>query len=474
MLSIINANIINEGRIFRGSIKVNGEIITEVAEEDAPFVVEGHIINAEGKYVIPGVIDEHVHFRQAKPELEAEREAVSGNIYTESRAAAAGGITSFFDMPNTNPPTTTQQALETKWDIARNQSAVNYAFFPGATNNNLDFLRTLDSASVPGVKVFMGASTGNMLVDNVSALKEIFSICASKGLPVMTHCEDSSLIAQNTAKARQIYGDDTDVKIHSIIRNEEVCVRSTALALSLAEETGARLLVAHVSTEKELDMIASSHADAKAEVCVSYLMFCQDDYPTLGARIKCNPALKTNTDREALRCALTDGRIWSIATDHAPHLLSRKQGGALKAASGMPSVQFSLPLMLTLTDRSIMNKEDVVRMMCHNPATLFGIEGRGFIRPGYKADIAIVSRLDTPHSITDDEVISLCGWTPYINKDVSWSVDTTICNGQTVFDNCKQNTDNKRFQMDPALPHECNTGICGEKISFNHDSQPSI
>lgn len=474
MLSIINANIINEGRIFRGNIKVNGEIITEVAEEDAPFVVEGHIINAKDKYVIPGVIDEHVHFRQAKPEQGAKRETVSGNIYTESRAAAAGGITSFFDMPNTNPPTITQRALETKWDIARNQSAVNYAFFPGATNDNLDFLRTLDPATVPGVKVFMGASTGNMLVDNASALKEIFSICANKGLPVMTHCEDSAQIARNTDKARQIYGDDPDVRIHSIIRNEEVCVRSTALALSLAEQTGARLLVAHVSTGKELDMIASSHADAKAEVCVSYLMFCQDDYPTLGARIKCNPALKADTDREALRRALADGRIWSIATDHAPHLLSRKQGGALKAASGMPSVQFSLPLMLTLTDQSILNKEDVIRMMCHNPATFFGIEGRGYIRHGYKADIAIVSRLDTPHAITDDEVISLCGWTPYTDKEVSWHVDTTICNGQVAFDNGKQNSGGMCFEMYPAQPHEGDTRNCGEKISFNHDSQPSI
>lgn len=460
MLSIINASIINEGRIFHGNIKVDGDIITEVAEENTPFVAEGQIIDASGKYVMPGVIDEHVHFRQAAIETATSSQTkpadgnstpVAGTMSTESGAAAVGGVTSFFDMPNTVPPTTTTAALEAKWLLGKQKSMVNYAFFPGATNDNLDFIRSLDPATVPGVKVFMGASTGNMLVDNVPVLEEVFSICAQKGLPVMTHCEDSVLIARNTEKARQTYGDNPDVSLHSIIRDEEVCVRSTALALKLAEKTGARLLVAHVSTAKELDMIMSSRADAKAEVCVGYLFFCMDDYPTLSARIKCNPALKTKTDRDTLRRGLTDGRVWSIATDHAPHLLVRKQGGALKAASGMPSVQFSLPLMLTLSDQGILRKEDVVRLMCHHPAEFFGIQKRGFIRRGYKADIAIVSQLAVPHTITDGDVLSLCGWTPYINQKVGWRVDTTICNGRIAGQDSH-----------------------GQAISFHHDSRQAI
>ena len=469
MLSIINATIINEGRIFHGNIKVNGDTITEVAEGDAPFFAEGEVVDAREKYVIPGVIDEHVHFRQASLTDQAAtgKEGVAGNIYTESRAAAAGGVTSFFDMPNTNPPTTTQEALEDKWKVGQRNSAINYAFFPGATNENINFLRSLDASTVPGIKVFMGASTGNMLVDNTSALKEIFSICAEKGLPVMTHCEDQSLITQNTENAILTYGEDPDVSVHSIIRNEEVCVRSTALALQLAEQTGARLLVAHVSTGKELDMILSSRAEAKAEVCVSYLMFCTNDYPTLHSRIKCNPALKNSSERNALRRALTDGRIWSIATDHAPHLLSRKQGGALKAASGMPSVQFSLPLMLTLADYGALKKEDVVKLMCHHPANFFGIQDRGFIRCGYKADLTIVSHLDTPHVITDADVLSLCGWTPYINKEVTWRVNTTVCNGKIVY-----HTPCQQAKRHPEQESEdCNHG---ERIAFNHDRRQAI
>lgn len=479
MLSIINGNIINEGRIFRGSIKVEKDIITEVAEGNAPFQCEGDIIDAQGGYIIPGVIDEHVHFRQAALEdcNSAQKDAIAGNIYSESRAAAAGGVTSFFDMPNTNPPTTTQAALEAKWQVGQMKSAINYAFFPGATNENIDFLRSLDATTVPGVKVFMGASTGNMLVDNMSALKEIFSVCAEKGLPVMTHCEDSALIAQNTATAINNFGEDLDVSLHSVIRNEDVCVRSTALALSLAEQTGASLLVAHVSTGKELEMIQSSRADAKAEVCVSYLAFCQDDYPNLGTRIKCNPALKTASDRDALRRALTDGRVWSIATDHAPHLPARKQGGALKAASGMPSVQFSLPIMLTLTDKGILKKEDIVRLMCHHPAIFFGVKDRGFIRKGYKADLTIVSQLEKPHTITDAEVLSLCGWTPYVNKKVSWQIDTTICNGTIVYRHFSQNKSSEDAPQNTNLQDKIESnscGVCGERIMFSHDSRQAI
>lgn len=467
IISIINAQIIEEERIFIGNIKIKGDLISEIAEEGAPFVVEGDVIDANGKYMMPGVIDEHVHFREAalsSSVTEASKEEsaytpVSGNIYTESRAAAMGGVTSFFDMPNTKPTTTTAEALSNKIALAQHKSIINYAFFPGATNDNISFLRSLPPRKVPGVKVFMGASTGNMLVDDHQRLKEIFSVCAQKGLPVMTHCEDSNLIAENTQKAISLYGNNPNVSIHSVIRDENECVHSTALALSLAEQTGALLLVAHVSTAKELDMISSCKANVRAEVCVGYLLFSNEDYAVLGSRIKCNPALKTPTDREMLRLGLTNGQVWSIATDHAPHLLSAKIGGALKAASGMPSVQFSLPLMLTLTDKQVLRKEDVVRLMCHHPAELFGIEKRGFIREGYKADLVIVSKLRTPHIITDKDVKSLCGWTPYINQEITWQVDTTICNGHIIFN-----------QKDGF----CKTQYQGQPITFSHDNRPAL
>ena len=380
----------------------------------------------ESLFILPGVIDEHVHFRE--PGMTEK-----GDMASESRAAAAGGVTSLFDMPNTKPQTTTRDALRDKLALAASQSIINYGCFIGATNDNAAELQTIDSTLVPGIKVFMGASTGNMLVDDAETLDNIFALAAERGLPIVAHCEDSALIERNTERAIREHGADAGVELHPIIRNEEVCLSATRKAIALAEKHGTQLLVAHVSTGKEIPLITLSRSNIKAETCVSYLTFCDKDYALLGSRIKCNPAIKSEADRLALRQALADGRINCIATDHAPHLLTDKQGGVLQAASGMPSVQFSLVMMLQLADEGWLSVPQVAQLMCHNPAQLFGVEKRGFLRPGMKADITIVHHLDRPHTISDEEVVSKCGWTPYAGLQTHWQVEETICNGTTIY-----------------------------------------
>ena len=333
--------IVNEGRTFDGSIIIEDEIISQIIQgstlSEASF---DEVVDASGCFVLPGIIDDHVHFRE--PGLTEK-----ADIDSESGAAAAGGVTTYFDMPNTVPQTTTLEALEEKYSLAAQKSHVNYAFF-GATNDNVSLFPRLDVHRVPGIKLFMGSSTGNMLVDRREALEHIF---ASAELPVMTHCEDTDIINRNMAEARQQYGEDPKVIHHPEIRSEEACYESTRMAVELARKHQARLHVAHLTTAKELELFQSSYSHLQsitAEATVSHLYFCDRDYAALGTRIKCNPAIKTEHDREALREALNDGRIAVIGTDHAPHLLTQKTGGCAKAASGMPMIQFSLVTMLEL------------------------------------------------------------------------------------------------------------------------------
>ena len=339
---IHNARIVNEGQTFEGAIVIENEVIAEVLKAgEIPASPCDEIIDAEGLYLIPGVIDDHVHFRDPGLTHKAD-------MYTESMAAAAGGVTSYMDMPNTNPLTTTLEALENKFQDAATKSIVNYSFYFGATNDNADLMPKLDKQKVCGVKLFMGSSTGNMLVDQMDTLKNIF---ANAGMLIATHCEDQQIISANTAAYKEKYGEDPDVKYHPEIRNEEACYRSSALAVQMAKETGARLHIMHISTAKELELLENKPIEEKnitAEACVSHLFFCDEDYEKFGARIKCNPAIKTKKDRDALRQALTSNLIDVIGTDHAPHLLSEKQGGALKAVSGMPTLQFSLIAVMEL------------------------------------------------------------------------------------------------------------------------------
>ncbi len=424
-LLIDHVRIINEGQTFDGAVVIEGEKISEVLRSgEKPRAACDTVIDGSGACLMPGVIDDHVHFRD--PGLTHKADMVS-----ESRAAAAGGVTSFMDMPNTNPQTTTLEALENKFRDAALKSRVNYSFYFGATNNNAPLLKELDKNQVCGVKLFMGSSTGNMLVDRMEALRTIFR---EAGMIIVAHCEDQSVISENTRRYKALYGDDPDVRFHPEIRDAEACYRSSSLAVRLAEETGARLHIAHVSTARELELFSSAPMEQKAitaEACVAHLYFTQDDYATLGTRIKCNPAIKSAADRDALRRALTDGRIDVIATDHAPHLLKEKEGGALKAVSGMPMLQFSLVTMLEMADAGILRPEDVVEKMCHAPARLFAIEGRGYIRPGYQADLVLV-RPNSPWTVDSNTILSKCGWSPLEGHTFQWRVERTFVNGRQV------------------------------------------
>jgi dihydroorotase len=348
-------------------------------------------------------------------------------MQSESLAALAGGVTSVFEMPNTQPQTTTLAAWEEKMQMAKDRMHVNYAFFPGATNDNIEELRHFDVHKIPGIKLFMGSSTGNMLVDKEQALDGIFSLAHEMSLPLMAHCEDTTLINQHIQYYKQLTGsDDPDVKLHPLIRDEEACLQSTELAVRLAHKHNTHLHVAHISTQKELPLLGGN---ITGEATVAHLLFSVPDYGTLGTRIKCNPAVKTTLDRDALRKALSDGTITTVATDHAPHTLADKQGGALKAMSGMPMVQFSLVSMLSLVDEGVLTIEQLVKLMCHNPSLLFSIRERGFLREGYKADIAIVKRFDTPWTLDSSMIKSKCGWSPLEGRQFHWSVVETLVNG---------------------------------------------
>ena len=455
---IKGGHVVNEGRVFDGDIVIIDGNITEVrrkknAEQQQSLDTNAEssdfneIIDASGCYVLPGVIDDHVHFRD--PGLTEK-----ADIDTESRAAAAGGVTSYFDMPNCQPQTTTLEALAQKHASAQRKSHVNYAFFYGATNDNADTFSTLDTTRVPGIKLFMGSSTGNMLVDRQDSLEHIFKLCR---LPLMVHCEDTSIIQRNMASAQQSWGQDPPVSLHAMIRSEEACLQSTRQAVNLAQKYGPRLHVAHISTAEELELFEPYSISGNtigtritAEACVGHLLFTQLDHERLGSRIKVNPAIKTPVDQFMLREALTDGRITVIATDHAPHLLHQKEGGAAKAASGMPMIQFSLVSMLELVDEGILTIQRLVQLMCHNPALLFGVCNRGFLRPGFRADITLV-RPNSAWCVNKDCILSKCGWSPMEGHQYQWRVERTLCNGQTVY----------------ANGHVINE-VLGEAITFSH------
>ena len=431
---ISGAVIVNEEQQYRADLIIENDTITDILKDNhTPRDNYDAIVDATGCFLLPGVIDEHVHFREPGLTQKAD-------IESESRAAAYGGVTSYFDMPNTKPQTTTPEAWNEKRELGAEKSHVNYAFFYGATNDNVGTFGQLDERHLPGIKLFMGASTGNMLVDSPAALQHIFS---STRKVLMAHCENTEEINHNMAQAKALYGDDPDVTHHPEIRSEQACCDSSALALKLAKENNTRFHLAHVSTARELEMIPYvSEDDMKkgklpnitAEAVIAHLMFCDEDYKSLGTRIKCNPAVKTRNDRDALRRGLTDGRITCVGTDHAPHQLEDKQGGCAKAASGMPMLQFSLVSMLELADNGVLPLTRIPRLMSHNPAILFGIEKRGFIASGYKADLVIV-RPDTPWTVTQECIQSKCKWSPMEGHTFRWRVEHTFCNGQHIYNN---------------------------------------
>ena len=419
---IQHATILNEGERYEASLLIGAGIIEHIEREGDISLPGAEVVDARGCLLIPGVIDDHVHMRE--PGLTHK-----ATMDSETCAAAAGGVTTVMDMPNTIPQTTTIQTWQEKMQIGAQHCHVNYAFYLGATNDNLEEIRRVDATRVPGIKLFMGSSTGNMLVDDEGTLRQIFRQSPTL---VMTHCEDTRRINRRMAEMQALYGDDPDVGHHPDIRDAEACYASTALAVRMARETGARLHVAHITTERELALFSSDNAQITAEACVAHLLFCRKDYARLGTRIKCNPAIKETSDRNALRLALNDGRITTVATDHAPHQLSEKQGGCRRAASGMPMVQFSLPAMMTLADEGILPHQRVVELMCHAPARLFDIEGRGFIREGYQADLTLLRH--TPWEVTSDCIQSLCGWSPMEGQTLAWHVERTWVNGQMVWD----------------------------------------
>lgn len=421
---IKNGTIVNEGRSFLGDLVVNGEQIEEIYEGKAPRGIYDQVIDASGCFVLPGVIDDHVHFREPGLTRKAD-------IESESRAAAFGGVTSYFEMPNTNPQTTTLEALEDKFALGAQKSHVNYSFFFGATNDNVDSFDRLDVHRIPGIKLFMGSSTGNMLVDKYESLQQIFVKAKKLGLPVMTHCEDTDIINRNMAAYQKKYGEDPDVKFHPEIRSAEACYESSRLAVKLAKESGAHLHIAHVTTARELEFFGKDE-NITGEAVIAHLYFSDEDYADKKAFIKCNPAIKTVKDRQALREALADGRISVVGTDHAPHEWKDKQGGCAKAASGMPMVQFSLVSMLELVDEGVLSIERMVEVMSHHPAKLFQVDKRGFLRPGYQADIVIV-RPHTAWTVQKEIIQSKCGWSPMEGHEYQWQVEQTICNGHLIY-----------------------------------------
>ena len=426
---IEGVTIVNEGECFQASVLVeDGKIAGITRSETLPSPRgrtgdEASRSGAEGEaYLLPGIIDGHVHMRDPGLTHKATMES-------ETRAAARGGVTTVLDMPNVVPQTTTLQLLKERYAMAEGKCHVNYGFYLGATNDNLEEIKRLDPTTCPGVKLFMGSSTGNMLVDREEVLHRIFRESPTL---IMAHCEDTARINVNMAEVKKQYGEDPDVCFHPVVRDQEACFQSTAIAVKLAKEEGSRLHVAHVTTAKELGLFQPNNDKITAEACVPHLLFTDKDYEKLGSRIKCNPAIKTEADRAALRRALTDGRIRTIATDHAPHLLSEKEGGALKAMSGMPMVQFSLPAVLSLVDEGVLSLERAVELMCHNPARLYRIKERGFVREGYWADFTLVRR--KPWTVTQDCIESKCGWSPLEGRTFGWQVEKTWVNGQLVWD----------------------------------------
>ena len=441
---IHQATIVNEGEQYVGSVLIEDNRIAAIIRgTNITGITADHIIDAKGQYLIPGCIDDHVHFRDPGLTHKAD-------MHTESRAAARGGITSVMDMPNCNPQTTTLEALEAKFADAKTKCLVNHSFYLGATTDNIDEVRRVDPKTICGVKLFMGSSTGGMLVDQDERIEAIFSESPTL---IALHCEDQSIISANTAKYKEeTASDDPDVTYHPLIRSEEACYQSTKKAVELARKTGAKIHVMHISTARELELLEQGALKDKkitAEVCLPHLYYTDADYATYGTRIKCNPAVKSATDRDALREALREGLIDVIGTDHAPHLPADKVGGSLKAASGIPTIQYVLPAMLELTDEGIITLAQVVEKMAHNPAILYKVKERGFIREGYRADLVLVNP-DAPHTVNPEEIESKCAWSPFEGHTFRWDITHTWINGHAVYAN---------GQFDES--------VMGERMEFN-------
>ena len=438
---IKNATLVNEGQTFAASVFVSDGKIAKIVRKGENFDAgSATMIDGTGKYLIPGIIDEHVHFREPGMTHKAD-------IYTESRAAVAGGVTSFMDMPNTVPQTTTQDLLQQKFDLAAEKSLANYSFYLGATNDNLAEVVKTDPKTVCGIKLFMGSSTGNMLVDKNEVLVRLFreSPCL-----IAAHCEDEQTIHENTVCSKDLAAKgqvELDASIHPFIRTMEACYRSSSKAVDMAEKFGARLHVLHISTKAELGLfrndIPLQEKRITAETCPHYLWFDAKDYETRGFAIKCNPAIKSHRDKEALLLALREGRIDTIGTDHAPHLLEEKMtSDYFTSKSGFPSIQHSFDVMMNLVRQGVIELPQLIQLMCHNPAVLYHVDCRGFIREGYHADLVLVD-LNAPHSISNKEEYAKCGWTPYEGVEVLSRVTHTFVNGNLVFEKGVFHEENK-------------------------------
>ena len=428
---IQNATIVNENKIFKGDILLENEIITKISSKIKP-TKNVEVINAEGKFLIPGFIDDQVHFRE--PGLTHK-----ANIATESRAAIAGGITTFIEMPNTVPQATTQHLLEDKFKIAAADSYANYSFMFGGTNDNLEELLKTDPKKVAGIKLFLGSSTGNMLVDNEEVLEKIFS---STKMIISVHCEDEGTIRKNTAIYKEKYGDDIPLKYHPLIRSEEACYLSSSKAIELAKKTGARLHIFHLSTEKETHLfrndIPLEEKQITSEVCIHHLWFSDKDYEEKGTHIKWNPAVKTEKDRLGLWKALLDDRIDVLATDHAPHTLDEKNNNYLNAPSGGPLVQHAIIALLEKVKEGVIPIEKAVEKMSHNPAKLFQIEKRGYIKKGYYADLVLIDT-NSPWTVTRENLLYKCGWSPFEGTAFQSKISRTFVNGHLMYDQGKFN-----------------------------------
>ncbi|MBL0736632.1 dihydroorotase [Flavobacterium sp. GN10] len=427
---IKNAKIVNEGTIFEGDVLIENDLIVEIADSISLKTSDCIVIDAEGNYLMPGAIDDQVHFRE--PGLTHK-----GDIESESRAAVAGGITSFIEQPNTVPNAVTQEILEDKYQIASKKSFANYSFMMGATNDNLEEVLKTNPKNVAGIKIFLGSSTGNMLVDNEAVLEKIFS---STPMLIAVHCEDETTIKNNLAAFKEQYGDDVPVTAHNLIRSAEACYISSSKAVALAKRTGARLHIFHLSTAKEMELFTNKipleEKKITAEVCVHHLWFTDEDYKTKGNFIKWNPAVKTADDRAELWKALNDGRIDVIATDHAPHTKEEKQQSYLNAPSGGPLVQHAVVAMFEAHHQGKISVEKIVEKMCHNPAKLFKIEKRGFIKEGYHADLVIVNP-SLPWSVKPENILYKCGWSPFEGYTFKSRITHTFVNGELVYNNFK-------------------------------------
>jgi len=426
MLTLIkNAQLVNEGNIYPSDVLIEDKIIKRIAAEIN--IEADKIIDAEGLHLLPGVIDDQVHFRE--PGLTHK-----ANIYSESKAAVAGGITSFMEMPNTNPQTLTQKLLEDKYQIAAQNSIANYTFFMGVSNDNLEEVLKTNPKNVGAIKIFMGSSTGNMLVDNKTVLEEIF---AKSPMLIAVHCEDEETIQENIKKIKEKYGEDVPISEHPNIRSAEACYKSSSMAVELAKKYNTRLHVFHISTEEEIALfdnkLSLKEKRITAEVCIHHLWFDKSNYTEKGTFIKWNPAIKKQSDKEALLQALLDEKLDVIATDHAPHALEEKNNTYFNAPSGGPLVQHALPAMLSFANQGKISLEKLVEKMCHNPAICFQIENRGFIRQGYFADLVLVD-LNKPWRVSKENILYKCGWSPFEGEIFNAQITHTLVNGHIAYE----------------------------------------